>query len=134
MASFFNGLGQVICGLGQIAWSILETACAAVAFVVWGIFTLAEEGLNWAKKKYQQLGSKFKKQKTIDEKISQKLKEFLDGQPTTNGGKLHLSPSVKNANTVTLIAQDANDTVHAFEFVETKGGSDIHGIVEQEVD
>lgn len=134
MASFFSGLGQVILGLGQIAWSILETACAAVAFVVWGVFTLAENGLNWAKKKFQQLGSKFKKQKTIDENISQKLKEFLDGQPKTNGGKLHLSSSVKNANTITLVAQDEKDNVHAFEFVETKGGSDIHGIVEQEVD
>lgn len=135
MASFFQGLGQVIKGLGQIAWSLLETACAAVAFVVWGLFTLAKDGLNWAKKKFQQLGSKFKKQTTIDESISQKLKEFLDGQPINKiEEKLHLSSSVKDANTITLIAQDEKDTVHAFEFVETKGGSDIPGIVEQEID
>lgn len=134
MASFFSGLGQVVVGLGQIAWSILEAACAAVAFVVWGFFTLAEDGLNWAKKKYRQLGSKFKKQKTIDPEISKKLKEFLDGQPMTNGAKLHLSSSVKNANTLTMVAQDEKNNVQAFEFVEIKGGSDIHGIIEQDVD
>lgn len=131
---FFNGLGQVITGIGQIAWSILEAACFAVAFVVYGLFKLAEHGLNWAKKQYQKFGSRFKKQTTIDENISQRLKEFLDGQPKTNGGTLHLSSSVKNADTITGIAQDGNGNVLAFEFVETKGGSDIRGIVEQDVD
>lgn len=131
---FFNGLGQVISGIGQIAWSILEAACFAVALVVYGLFKLAEHGLNWAKKQYKKFGSRFKKQTTIDENISQRLKEFLDGQPKTNGGTLHLSSSVKNADTITEIAQDGNGNVLAFEFVETKGGSDIHGIVEQDVD
>lgn len=131
---FFNGLGQIISGIGQISWSILEAACFAVAFVVYGLFKLAEHGLNWAKKQYQKFGSRFKKQTTIDENISQRLKEFLDGQPKTNGGTLHLSSSVKKADTITEIAQDGNGNVLAFEFVETKGGSDIRGIVEQDVD
>lgn len=131
---FFSGLGQVISGIGQISWSILEAACYAVAFVVYGLFTLAEHGLNWAKKQYQKFGSRFKKQKTIDPKISAKLKDFLDGQPTEKGEALHLSGSVKYVDTVTEIAQDENNNVLAFEFVETKGGCDVHGIVEQEID
>lgn len=131
---FFNGLGQVICGIGQIAWSILEAACFAVAFVVYGIFKLAEHGLNWAKKQYRNFGGRFKKQITIDEGISKRLKDFLEGQPKTNGGTLHLSGSVKDADTITEVAQDGNGNVLAFEFIETKGGSDIHGIVEQDVD
>lgn len=131
---FFSGLGRVITGIGQISWAILEAACYAVALVVYGLFTLAEHGLNWAKKQYQKFGSRFKKQITIDPPISEKLKAFLEGQPTQNGGTLHLSSSVKNADTVTAIAQDENNNVLAFEFVETKGGCDVHGIVEQEID
>lgn len=131
---FFSGLGQVISGIGQIAWSILEAACLAVALVVYGFFKLAEHGLNWAKKQYKKFGDKFKKQKTIDPKISQKLKEFLDGQPTEKGETLHFSSSVKDADTVTEIAQDENDNVLAFDFIETKGGCDVHGIVEQDID
>ncbi|WP_075318638.1 hypothetical protein [Bacteroides togonis] len=134
MAGFFQGLGQVITGLGQIAWSILKTACLAVALIVYGVYSLAKEGLSWASKQYQKFGSKFKKQKTIDPTISRKLKEFLDGQPITVGEKLKLSSDVKNSNTITRIAQDENGDALAFEFVKVNGGCDFTGIVEQEVE
>ena len=105
-----------------------------MALVVYGLFTLAEHGLSWAKKQYKKFRGKFKKQTTIDPNISQKLKDFLDGQPTEKGETLHLSSSVKYADTVTEIAQDENGNVLAFDFIETKGGCDVHGIVEQDID
>ena len=134
MAGFFHGLGQVITGLGQIAWSILETACLAVALVFYGIYSLAKEGWDWASEQFKKFGSKFKKQKTIDPIISQKLKEFIDGQPITYGKKLRLSSDVKDSKTITRIAQDENGDALAFEFVKVNGGCDFTGIVEQEVE
>ena len=134
MAGFFQGLGQVISGIGQIAWSILEAACLVVALVVYGVYSLAKEGWDWASKQFKKFGSKFKKQKTIDPTISQKLKEFLEGQEVTKGKKLKLSSDVKNSDTITRIAQDENDNALAFEFVKVNGGCDFKGIVEQEVE
>lgn len=134
MGDFFQGLGQVITGLGQIAWSILKTACLAVALVVYGIYSLAKEGYNWAAQQFKKFGSRFKKQTTIDPEISKRLKEFLDNQTITKGEKLKFSSDVKNSDTITRIAQDEKGDALAFEFVKVNGGCDFTGIVEQEVE
>ena len=59
----------------------------------------------------------FQEATTIDENISQRLKEFLEGQPLIDGGTFLLSNKIMNAETVILIAQDAAENVLSFDFV-----------------
>ena len=113
--------------------TIIKTACLEVTSVVHGEYSLSKEGVDWARKQFKKFGSQFKKQITIDPLISQKLKEFLDGQ-NIYGVTLQLSVDVMNSITITRIAKDENDNTLAFEFVKVNGGCDFKGIVEQEVE
>ncbi len=120
MGAILDGIGNIFLGLGEIAWGIIKAAVVAVAFVVYGVYSIVRDVTRYVKGIYHKFKGRGGTVTTLGPKQTQQLKNFLDGLDTEDGGTIDLSSEVRNDANITHIAQDSDGNVVDLAFVEAQ--------------